>query len=912
LRITHLATVLLFSALHITGTRAQNPLAEKYLRDSAYLARVYADSLGRDTLVQDSLVPDNAIVVHMSPDSLDAEVVYGSVDSNYLDNVTRRVYLYGDAYVQYKDLELKADFIIVDLDSSIATAEGLIDSTGKLAGNPEFKMEGQEPFSARKMRYNFRTRKGFILDALTTQSDLFIHGTRTKFISDGDTIYHDDVLYSKGALITTCDAPVPHFGIRASKIKTIPDKLAVIGPSHLELFGVPTPLILPFGFYPVSNTRRAGLIFPRDYEQSQQQGFGLRDLGYYIPFGEKMDLKLLTDVYFNGTWGVKVVSNYIKKYKYRGNFELGYSSRVSEPANTYQKERRNSFTINLTHNQDPKANPNQTLGGTIRVQSNDYQSLNYNDAQSALENIYSSNFNYSRTFPGKPYSLTASFNHSQNTRTHRVDINAPDINFRVNRIYPFKRKSRIGPEQWYEKIAFTYNNNTKSHLQATDTTLFDKETWDNFQYGMQHKATANVNFNIGNFNFTPSINYGETWFFQTHDNRYEFDATDSQYVRIDTVYFPDSINYYLRNDTVNYGRVIEDLRHSFTPYREMNAGISMNTQFFSLLQFKKGWLRGLRHVLKPSFGFTFVPKSPDHYFQETKFSERYPDSTRVFSRFNNLLFSARPLDKSQANLSYSFTNLFEAKFWSRRDSTEKKLKLFDNISVSGSYNLALKKNQNPWSPVNISGTTRFFKGITTVGISAQYSFYALKSNGLLDTTLYLKSNNKLLRFNNLNIRFSTGISYNDLREIFGKKATANTEETQDDRDPAPPGRTYNTGDAFIDLLSNFSINHEFHIARRDRVIGDTTVISTHTINLVGSMQVSPNWHLRFGNIGYDFKSKQLTYPDVGIARDLHCWQLGFSFQPDRNTYTFSINAKPGTFDFLKYNDRRDNYENFGF
>jgi lipopolysaccharide assembly outer membrane protein LptD (OstA) len=226
----------------------------------------------------------------MSPDSLDATVEYGSLDSNYLDNQTHKVHLFGKAFVKYKDLFLQADYIVVDLDSSIATAVGRLDSLGKLTGNPEFKM-GDESFSAQRMRYNFRKRKGIIYHALTKENDLFIHGEKTKFVAGGsDSGHQDDILYGKGALITTCDAETPHYGIRALKIKTIPDKLAVIGPSNLELFGVPTPIWLPFGFYPVSETRTAGIIFPRDYERSPQQGFGVRDVGYYFPVKDWADV----------------------------------------------------------------------------------------------------------------------------------------------------------------------------------------------------------------------------------------------------------------------------------------------------------------------------------------------------------------------------------------------------------------------------------------------------------------------------------------------------------------------------------------------------------------------------------------------------------------------------------------------
>ncbi len=867
------------------------------------------DTIPSHLVSRDSLTSVQEIHVRISPDSLDAKVDYGSADSNYLDNASRRVYLYGKAYVKYKDLSLNADFIIVDLDSSIATAEGLPDSLGKLAGIPEFKMSGQEPIKAERMRYNFRTRRGLIYEALTTQRDLFIHGEKTKFVSNGDTLNRDDVLYGTRALITTCDAPHPHFGIRATKIKTIPDKLAVIGPSNLELFGVPTPVWLPFGFYPVSSTRRAGIIFPRDYERSPQQGFGLREVGYYFPVGEKIDFKILGDIYFNGTWGLGVVSNYVQKYQYRGTVDIRYSRRISEPANDYRKNVEKSFSIRVSHTQDPKSNPNQTIGGSINIQSNDYESLNYNDAQSALTNTYSSNFNYSRKFPGKPYSLSAGMNHSQNTRTHIVTINAPELNFRLDRIYPFKRARRTGPEQWYEKIAFQYAGSGRSQVIGTDTTLFDTTTWQNFQYGMQHKASANVNFNVLKyFNFTPSIDYGETWFFKTQDRIFRFDPTDMDFVRNDTVYYPDSSGYFILPDTVSYGKVDMDLKPGFEAFRTMSASISMNTQLFGTIQFKKGWLRGIRHVIKPSIGLSFSPKSPSAYYQQLPFSVQYPDSSKRYSRFDGLLYSVRPTDVKQANINYSLTNLFEAKYWSRRDSTEKKLKLFDNINISGSYNMALKKNQNPWSPINISGNTRLWKGLTTISVGATYSVYALKSDGRLDTKSYYDATGHLLRFDNLRLRFSTRLSFEDIKSIFTRKAAqTNTEEQKS----SGASKKLPSGDLFLDLLSNFTISHELGLLRMGRTGKDTTITTTHTVNMIGSMRLTPNWHIRFGNIGYDFRSKQLTYPDIGLVRDLHCWQLSFNFQPDRGTYSFNIGVKPGTFDFLKFPYRRGNYDVLG-
>jgi len=871
----------------------ENPLAEKYRSDTIRL-----DSLSRDV---ERITRRIGYV--MSPDSIDAPVEYGSIDSNYLDNTTRKVHLFGDAYARYKDLEIEAAYIVVDFDSNIVTATWLPDSLGNRIGLPKFTM-GDKSYVAQKMRYNFKSRKGISYHTLAEEADMYIHSEKSKIVGrNTDTDQQVDILYGKDALITTCDHEHPHFSIRATRVKTIPDKLAVIGPSNLEIFGIPTPLWLPFGFYPVSETRTAGLIFPRDYEQSPQWGFGLRELGYYFPIKDWADVKITGDVYFNGSWGIGVSTNYVQRYKYRGSVSLQYSSRISERQGDYKKLDDRSFSIHIIHNQDAKANPFQNIGGSIRIQTNNFESLNYNDAQSVLTNTYTSNFNYSRQFPGKPYSFTAGMNHSQNTESHVVTINAPELNFRLNRIHPLKRKKRTGPEQWYEKIAFQYAGSARSQIISTDTTLFDQATWDNAQWGAQHKANASANFNVLKyFNVTPAIDYGETWLFKTRDRVFRFDPDDPAFVRPDTIYYPDSSGFVVVPDTVSFGRIDPHLQSGFDAFRSMSMSVNMNTQIFGLVQFKKGWLRGVRHVAKPSVGFSYTPQSPNRYYQEVPVSILKPDSTVLFSRFDNLLYSLRPNNQRQANLTWSVTNIFEAKYFSKRDSTDKKLKLFDNINVSGSYNLAADSLK--FSPVNINGNTRLFKGITTITVGASYSFYDLDERGRTINKFYLRSKGHLLRFDNLRLRLSTRLSYNDVKGWFSGKSGKEQSSTSSSADSK-------AGEMFGDLFSNFSISHELGVVRMGLPGRDTTIITTNSVNLVGSMRITSNWMLNFGNIGYDFRAKQITYPDIGISRDLHCWLLSFNWQPTRGTYGFSLGVKPGTFDFLKFPYRRGNQELIG-
>ncbi len=858
-------------------------------------------------------------VLPISKDALDAEVEYQAEDTIIMDYQNRIAYLYGNAEVKYTQLTLTADFIRIHLDSSIATATGLPDSSGNIVGDPVFK-DGEESFVAKKMRYNFKTRKGMVYDVVAEQGDLYVLGDRTKIVSTRDSTEREDVIYNDGAIITTCNHPEPHYGIRARKIKTVPNKVAVVGPSNLEIMGVPTPLWLPFGFYPVTPPNKAGpgLIFPSDYEYSDRWGFGLREVGYYIPIREWADLRLTGDIYFNGSWGLNANMRYVKKYKFRGSVRLGFSSRITEQANSYLRDKVNSFTIQVSHNQDNKAHPYQRIGGSINIQSNNYQALNNNFAPDVLTNSFSSNFSYSRTFQDKPYSLNVGFSHSQNTRSNRVTINFPTVDFRLNRIYPFKSGKRVGKERWYEKIAYQYQGNAKTTFFATDSTIFSQMTLDDAQYGVQHRMSTDFNFDLFKYiHVTPSMNYQETWFFKTVDREFEFDPNDEDFVVLDTIQDP-PFGEIINQDTINYGRTRDRYVGGFVPFRSFSAAISVNTQLFATKTWSKGWLRGIRHIIKPSISYNYSPRNySDNYFRSVQTDIRDPLERDTFSIFQGGIYSASLQQVERQSISFSFNNIFEAKLWNKRDSTEKKLKLFDNIYVNGDYNFAADSFQ--FSRIGIRGTTRLFKGITTFSFQARYDPYGLRPDGRRSTEYYVKTDGKLLRFENLSLRFNSRLTLKQLRELFSPKKEVEqgggNRQTQSQPRGAQSGQSGGllTGmdDDFFALFDNFSVSHNFVVNRVGRIGKDTSIVSTHTINMSGRMKLTPGWSINVGNIGYDFRSKRLTYPDLGFTRDLHCWQLTFRWQPARGTYSLNIGVKPGSLDFLKVPYRRNNVDAFG-
>ncbi len=841
--------------------------------------------------------------IKYSKDSLEAPINYDAKDSMILDIKNQKVHLYGDAIVTYTSLELTADYIVFDWGNNIVEAEGLPDSLGTISGDPVFK-EGEQSFNAKRIRYNFKSKKGLVYEATTIEKDVYVLGKVAKIHAKDEAAGQtDDHIYSQNAIFTTCDHPDPHFGIRSKKQKVVPEKVVVIGPSNLEVGGVPTPLWLPFGFFPLKTGDRTGLIFPRDYEFSDAWGFGLRNVGWYFPISDYLDLTVTGDIYTRGSWGIKLNSKYKKKYKFGGNLTLGYSDRISEQRGVPLSNK--SFIIQWSHSQDPKAHPLNRFSGSINIQSNNYQIVNENDFDSKYTNTYTSNVNYSRMFPGKPIRFSAAMSHSQNTQTRKVDVNLPTLDFQLTRIYPFKRKKGTGKEKWFEKISLQYTANARNRFSATDTTLFTQQTLDDAQFGIKHTANSNASFQLFKyFNVTPGVNYKEVWYFD-HVQK-ELDPAlviDTTWVQID----PDSDTMKMVLDTVSYGSIEELKVRGFKPLRLFNANITVRTQIFGTRTFSKGKIRGLRHVLKPEVSLGYTPDYTDPkfgYFQyvDTDTRSEYNDPMR-YDIFENGIYDKTPSGGKSMRLNYSLNNIFEAKIWSKRDSTEKIIKIFDNFRVNGDYNFAADSFQ--LSRVSLAGTTRFFKGLTTLTLNASFDPYAFDvEEGRRINKFYWDTNNKLLRFEGASLRLNTGMTVNKLRSIFNGE-----EEKPANKKPKSAASMYDEG--LLDIFGGFRISHQFALTGMKQSNGrDTFFVSTNSISMSGNIKLTKKWSLRVGNISYDFRLKRLVYPDIGFYRDLHCWELGMDWQPVNGTYSFYLHVKPGTLDFIKVPYQRRNQDAF--
>ncbi len=844
--------------------------------------------------------------VRLSKDTIDVPIKYSARDSMEYDIANRKIYLYGGAEVTYQTLNLKAGYIEFDWESGIVTAEGRVDSIGRTVEIPEFA-DGDQQFKSQRMRYNFDNQKGVIYDVSTTQQNLYVLGEKSKFVrrevERGDSIATEDIIYSQDAIFTTCNHPQPHYGIRSKKQKVIPGKLVVVGPSNLELGGVPTPLWLPFGFFPVTETRSQGIIFPRDYEYSPQWGFGLRDVAYYIPISDYMDLTVSGDIYLKGTWGLSLAANYRKRYRYNGSASLGFSSRRTEN-NEGQVSFQNSYALRVSHNQDSRAHPTRKLGGSINIQTNGFQQLNQNDANSVLQGQLSSNFSYSQIFPGKPYNLSVSFNHSQNTRTGDINISFPTVNFATQTMYPLKRQERIGQERWYERIAVRYRGEARNSLTAKDTTLFTQQTLREAQFGARHDATLNTSFKVFKyFSVNPNVSYEEVWNFKS----IERDFVPNLEIEQDTIFNPiDSTDFTVVSDTLRFGDVDVDTLFGFRPTREFTASVGVNTQIFGTLLFKKGWLRGVRHVVKPSVSFNYTPDytnpSLEYYKSYVRQTDAMDFDTIQYSVFEGGIYGSPSRSGEQMSLSYAINNIFEAKYFSKKDSTEQRFKLFDNIYIRGNYNFAADSLN--WSQVSVSGTTRLFKGISTLNVNARWDPYDANENGQRVNQLYWRTQSSLLRFVDASFRLTTRLTVRQIRELFNREDESSNNRQQIDgprergqQEEAP--KTLAQQESLLDVFENFSLSHNFNLDLR-RINGrDTLIVSTHAINVNGNLQLTPNWSIRVGNFGYDFRSNQFTYPAFGFVRNLHCWQMSFDWFPTRNTYNFSLFVRDNPLSFIR-------------
>ncbi len=840
-----------------------------------------ADSLLVDSLPVDSASDSSLTRSHsykISKDSLEAPVLYESTDSMFFDVKDQKVYLYGDAKVAYKDITLEAEYIEFDWKQHLIIAYGLNDTApGKdsIVGSPVFSEKDQE-YKAKKITYNYQTKKGKILELITKEGEGYIHGDEIKKTPD-------DEMYGKHAKYTTCDLEDPHFEIAVSKIKVVPDKVLVAGPSNLVVADVPTPLFIPFGIFPLKKGRKSGILVP-EFGDDRQLGYNLRRGGYYFAISDHLDAAVTGDIFSRGSWRTNVASSYAKRYRFKGNVKIDYAERRQGDPITPNFSKTKDFLIDWYHKQDPKARPNSNFAADVHAGTSSFHQNNSLDFENRLTNTYRSSVSYTNSLPGTPFNLTASLGHSQNTKTRIVDLTLPSIALNMNRLYPFKRKVIAGSKKWYESISVGYTGNAKNQLTVADSLLFDEDARD-FRNGAQHKVPVTTSFKVLKyFTINPRIDYTERWYWKTIQKEWVDDG--------DTAFLD------VRNIS------------SFKAARDFNTNITATTNLYGLVSFKKGKLRAVRHVFTPSFGLSYRPDFSDPQWG-------YYDSVQVnsegdmqqYSFFDGGIYGKPPSGK-RGGINLSVQNNLQAKIFSKKDTikNEKRIVLLEALSASTFYNAAEDSLQ--WDPISVRARTNLYKYIRLI-YNSTFIPYDQDSLGRQISRSEWDAHRRVARLKNQTLEISTsGLRFDS------KKLQAAKNKTSDKGSEEELAMINEYPDEYVDFNVPWSASLGYSLTLRDKrdeydavnnVLFDTITV-VQSLNLNFDLSLTPKWKLDVRS-GYDFVNKEITYTTVNIHRDLHCWQMKFTWIPfgERQGYSFSLNVKAAVLQDLKLNKKRNWY-----
>ncbi len=860
------------------------------------ILEVQPDSSKMDTVRRDT--------VRQSKSALDEPVYYTAKDSITFDYTTSIANLYGESKVTYQNMEVNAEQITINTDSSIVHAIGREDSTGVVQGKPTFK-QGSDEYEPDAISYNFKSQKAFISNVYTEQGEGFLISEDSKRDSMG-------VMYLKGGLYTTCDARHPHFYLRLTRAKVRPGKDVVFGPAYLVVEDVPLPLAIPYGFFPFSKKYSSGFIMPT-YGDETIRGFYLRDGGYYFAINDKIDLKVLGEIYTKGSWGLSAASTYRKRYKFNGNFYFSYQNTKEGEKNMPDYSETKSFKLTWTHSQDSKANPSQSFSARVNFATSSYERNNltsmYNP-EAYTQSTRTSSVSYSKTFSNIGLTLSGTFNLSQNMRDSSISVTLPTLNISLARFYPFKRKKAVGKERWYEKIAVSYTGTLANSISTKENLLFKSNLLKDWRNGMRHQVPISASFSVFNYiNITPSFNFT--------DRMYSYKVNQSW-------------------DTDNQA-VVKDTTYGFNNVYNYNLSVSANTKLYGmwkpLPKFGGKKIEAIRHVFTPTLTFSYAPDfgQPRFGYWDTyvKTDANGNVSTVSYSPYSGSLYGTVSQGKT-GSVMLDVSNNIEMKVRSEKDSTgSKKISLIDEIGGSLSYNLAAKSR--PWSDLSMRVRLKLTKSYT-FSMNAIFATYAYDINEsgnvyLSDHTEW--SRGRFGRFQGMSQNLSYTFNNDTFKKLFGKgKKTddsededENTDEEEDAEDQnIDPDRAKSRNsaksngqggldeDGYVKFQIPWSFTVSYGVSLRENTGGKFHTSRmrygyklTHTLNFSGNIRLSQGWNVNFSS-GYDFNYHKLSMTTASVNRDLHCFTMGCSMviAPYRS-YNFTFACKAGTLaDLLRW------------
>lgn len=812
---------------------------------------------------------------------LEGKVKYKSKNYVKLDNRKRQTTLYDKAEVYYKDIEIKSGIIVIDYNKDEVYAGRIKDSLGKYSQYPVFK-QGSNVVEPDSIRFNFKTRKALIWNSRTDQGEFKVKGEITK--RENDSVY-----FIKNARFTTSkNLENPEYYFLARKIKLVPKKKVVAGLTNMVIADVPTPIGVPFAFFPMSEKATSGILIPT-YGQNNLRGYFLQNGGYYFALSDKYDLTVTGDYYTNGSYAFRAETNYAKRYKFRGNFNFRYENQINGERGLPGYSKSNLYNIQWSHSPDAKATPNSRFSASVNLGSQKYYQNSFNQLNSAnrLNNTLSSSISYSKTFTTIPQvnlSLTAS--HSQNTNTGQINMTLPTLQVSVDRIFPFAN-SNENKKGFIKNINFTYSLRGENQIQTVDSLFFKPQMFSNAKNGLQHSIPLSTNFKLLKyFSLSTAVNYNEVWYFKTIEKKYN------------------SVTNTVENKDNN----------GFAAFRTYDFTSGLGTTIYGTFNFKKtGLIQSIRHTMRPNIGYAYTPSF--HKYYDTYAAD---GSGRMaeYSKFENGIFGA-PRNSYSNVLSFSVNNTFEAKVRDR-DSTKvepKKIMLLNNFNLSTSYNIAADSLR--WAPLRVSGGTNLFKEKMNINFAATLNPYAINSKGQMLDMFNINNGGSLFRMTSANMTLNYSINHRN-------------QKTENQNSLNNPGlRNGGRADDLFGTTTDFSDRREsqFKNKRKDEKFtgfynaqlpwdlrfaysltysnnNRENKITQNSLMFSGNIDLSPKWKTGVSS-GYDFVQKGITYTQLRFERDLLSWRMDFNWNPlgDRASWYFFIGISSSALSDIKWDKR---------
>lgn len=909
-------------SLEMAEMQATDSLAKIAAHDTTKMDSLQLAIYHHNKAIDDSLSLDS--INKKKKNGIDAPVQYSAKDSLVYDASSKLAHLYGSSEVKYENMDLLSDKIRLSMDSSLVHATGRKDTAGVLQGEPVFTM-GNDKYESDTMAFNFKTKKGFINNVKTNQQDGYLSSQISKRSDNGD-------LFLQHGRYTTCDLSHPDFYIALSRAKVRPGKDVVFGPAYLVVADVPLPLAIPYGFFPFTKSYSSGFIMPT-YGDETDRGFYLRDGGYYFAINDRMDLKLLGEIYTKGSWGISAASNYRKRYRYSGSFYFSYQDTETGDKNMPDYTKSTSFKIQWSHRQDSKANPFSSLSASVNFATSKYERNNltsmYNP-QSLTQTTRTSSVSWSTQFSSIGLSLSSTMNLSQNMRDSSIAMTMPDLNISLSRFYPFKRKNAVGTERWYEKIAMSYTGQFSNSISTKEDKLMHSSLIKDWRNGFQHSIPVSGSFTLFNYiNINPSFTFTDRMY--TNKITKSWDTATQTEVADTTYGFHNIYNWNLSvgASTKLYG--------FYTPMKAINKMLF------------KGNLVAIRHVFTPTVSFSYAPDfGSSRYGYYDTYQKTDADgnvSVVEYSPYSSGLYGV-PSKGKTGSISMDVSNNIEAKFRSDKDSTGfKKISIIDELGASMSYNMAAETR--PWSDLSTRLRLKWWKHYT-FNMNAVFATYAYEldddGNPYVGThTEYSKG--RFGRFQgmsqNLSFTFDNTIA-KKIHNLFhpedkddedDKKQQKGNKSDDDDNDvetniddtmtkaqhgakKEKAGKAETDADGYMNFSIPWSLSVGYGITMRENTSGkfNTNTMRypykfTQTMNLSGNIRVSDGWNISFSS-GYDFENHKISMTTASLQRDLHCFNMSCSVVlAPYTSYNFSFRCNASTLtDALKY-DKRSSYSN---